>query len=115
MRVISRVPAIIGLAFSLAILGFGPGVALGGQSFYEDNYSYDFDGFTSVGVCDLETDGDPAYAEYVVQGQVLRLDDANGSQPGCSTQGNAVEMDQHRVCEGVPFNDPCGPVVENPN
>lgn len=103
-----RFRAIIAIVSFVMIAGLLPSAALGLVSRYERNYSEDYNSARSITVCDGEPDGDPAYALYVALGTTRRVDDGNGSYSGCGGQSAGGRISQHRVCEGVWGNDPCG-------
>lgn len=108
MFVSKRFRTIAVLTAFVALGGLAPSMAMAGTSWFENNYSYDYGGGYGVGVCDQEADGSPAYARYETNGSSYRLDDSNGSQPGCSAQDVNFGVYRHHVCEGQVWNDPCG-------
>ncbi len=73
------------------------------------DYAYVNSAHTQVTVCDQETDDNPAYANYTRTGSssVFRVDDPNGSQPGCGQTTHYYYILAFRVCEGVFGPDPC--------
>lgn len=109
MRTVARLRSIVGTAVVVAVFSFAPATAFGLQSWYGNNYSYDWGGAYGVGVCDGESDGNPAYVRFETNGSSYRLDDGNGSQPGCADQALGTRLYRHHVCEGQFFSDPCGP------
>jgi len=92
-----------------ASVAFLPGIADALTSYEGRDYSYDWGGAYGVGICDMESDNNPAYARYETNGNSRRLDDSNGSQPGCTDQPLNTRLYRHHACEGVFGNDPCGP------
>lgn len=100
-------------AFTAAVAVTAVPAAFALYAYYGANYSYNFDNNTGVTVCDQETDGDGAYAQYGrANGQYNSVSDANGSQPGCSsgTHGQGIsQITYFRTCEDHAFaSDPCG-------
>lgn len=90
-----------------------PAFAIAATSWYGANYSYDSNNKQAINVCDAETDNDGAYALYSLSypnTTQYRLNDGNGSQPGCGyrlTQPYIIW--RHRTCEDQEFQpDPCG-------
>jgi hypothetical protein len=94
-----------------------PGMALGLYSYEGSDYSYDFGSYGSgwIANCDMESDGNGAYAHYklIGSGDQHRLEDPNGSQPGCGYGGSyATYIYSHQTCEDRAFQpDPCGDTV----
>jgi hypothetical protein len=97
---------------AVTLLAAAPSAALGLTSYYGSNYSYDYNYRTAMAACDMETDGDGAYAKFVVNGSgsTLRLDDPNGSEAGCGySSGWTNGIYSHQTCEDLAWQpDPCG-------
>lgn len=106
-------PAILLLSiFALALVAL-PASTLALSSWYGANYSYDYNFRHNVATCDQESDGNGAYARFSLaypNTYQYRVDDGNGSQPGCGTAGAyASTVWRHRTCEDQAFQpDPCG-------
>jgi hypothetical protein len=76
--------------------------------------SYNTADHYSAGICDGETDSRGAYNNFHVNyasGNPYRVDDANGSQSGCSQSGPFYSgIVKHHACESIPDQaDPCAP------
>jgi hypothetical protein len=108
------------LAFALfgALMVAALPVAASGLYSYEgSDYSYDFGSYGNAWIanCDMEADGNGAYAKYKIigSGDQYRLQDPNGSQPGCGYGGPyGTYLYSHQTCEDVAFwPDPCGETV----
>lgn len=69
---------------------------------------------TNVVVCDMESDGNPAYTNYTRPGSggVFKQSDPNGSQAGCGQTPNYGDILAYRVCEGQWGDDPCSQYVK---
>lgn len=112
MPSLRRYKTIAGAMLLLGPLIFAPATVFALTSWYGNNHSYDWGGAYGVGVCDGETDGNPAYVRYEAGGRSYRVDDANGSQPGCTDHATGYRVYRHHVCEGRAWgSDPCGPWV----
>jgi len=107
-----------GFALTIALVAAAlPGVASALYSYEGSDYSYDFGSYGNgwLANCDMESDGNGAYAKYklVGSGDQHRLEDPNGSQSGCGYGGSyATYIYSHQTCEDQAWQpDPCGATV----
>ncbi|GBD19030.1 MAG: hypothetical protein RMJ05_04635 [Thermomicrobium sp.] len=78
--------------------------------FEGSDFAYVNSAHTLVTVCDMETDGNGAYARYTRSGTsvISRIDDPNGSSAGCGQTNPIYSILALQVCEDVAFQpDPC--------
>ncbi len=114
MRKLMRNKLVRAPAMALLAIAMLPGLAGAASSWYGSNYSFD-DGWTYIWACDGESDGNGAYAKYDRAGASdQRVDDQNGSQPGCGGMGPFYPIYRHHICESQFWSDPCGSWVYNP-
>jgi hypothetical protein len=88
-----------------AVLAMGavPSAAFGLRSYDGSDYSEDYDAVHRVRICDNETDGNGAYAKFRPNGTTSdsRIDDANGSQAGCTGSAYFSRIYSHQACEDI--------------
>ena len=88
-----------------------PSVAFGLRSYDGSDYSEDYDSVRRVRICDHETDSNGAYAKFRPNGTTSdsRIDDANGSQAGCTGSALFSRIYSHQACEDISLQpDHCG-------
>ena len=80
-----------------------PASALALRSYDGDDYSEDYNSVSQVRICDNESDGNQAYAEYQRNGSgaVNRIYDGTGGEPGCSGTSTGPRIYRHQACEDV--------------
>jgi len=91
-----------------------PTAALAVRSYDGLDHSEDYNAVKHVRICDNETDGNGAYADYQRNGSGLtdRVDDGNGSAAGCGNTSAGNKIYRHKACEDIALlPDSCGPYV----
>lgn len=103
-----------GYALSTALLA--PAVAGAVTSYQGNDYSQDFESYTKMKVCDMETDGKKVHADVdLTDSYELRVEDGDGGGNACAYGGpwktpenKVLHIQRHRTVESAYLGDLLG-------